>query len=265
MVRELGAKADPSRDRITVDGRTTVPERLKYIAYHKPVGVVSTMSDPEGRPCIGDITKRMKTHLFPVGRLDFDSSGLVLLTNDGTVAQRLSHPRYQVSKVYRVKVRGHPDEKALGRLRKGLRLGDGPTAPARVLVEGKLEKKTRLRVTIREGRQRQVRRMFEAIGHPVDKLSRISIGPVRLGALKIGSTRDLSTREVLALRKVVQMEGEGGFPPERVLAKSPVAKSPVAKPPKARSQVAKRPVKKRSSSARGSASASSRTRRRPHR
>lgn len=245
MIRELGAKADPARDRITVDGRTTVPERLRYVAYHKPVGVVSSMSDPEGRPCIGDVAKRMKAHLFPVGRLDFDSSGLVLLTNDGEVAQRLSHPKYQIAKVYRVKVRGHPDEKALGRLRKGMRLADGPTAPARVVVEGTLEKKTRLRVTIREGRQRQVRRMFDAIGHPVDKLSRVSIGPLRLGALRIGTTRDLTTREVLALRKAVQVDGGDSMPPARVEG------APV--------------VKKRSSEARGSASASSRTRRRPRR
>lgn len=245
MIRELGAKADPARDQITVDGRTTVPERLRYVAYHKPVGVVSTMSDPEGRPCIGDVTKRMRTHLFPVGRLDFDSSGLVILTNDGEVAQRLSHPRYQIPKLYRVKVRGHPEEKALGRLRKGIRLADGPTAPARIAVEGKLESKTRLRIMIREGRQRQVRRMFEAIGHPVDKLSRVEIGPVRLGALKIGSLRDLTTREVLALRKAVLVEGPEALPSERVEAE--------------------RPLRKRESSARNTPSASARTRRRPRR
>lgn len=246
VIRELGAKADPTRDSVTVDGRTTVPERLRYVAYHKPVGVVSSMSDPQGRPCIGDVTKRLKSHLFPVGRLDYDSSGLVLLTNDGEVAQRLSHPRFQVPKVYRVKVRGHMDEKALGRIRTGLRLADGLTAPARVMVEGKLENKMRLRVTIREGRQRQVRRMFEAVGHPVDKLSRASIGPVRLGALKIGSTRELTTREVLALRKVVQVEAGSEDSPAPDKETRPVKK-------------------KKGPAARGSASASSGTPRRPRR
>ena len=108
-----------------------------------------------------------RRHLFPVGRLDFDSSGLVLLTNDGELAQRLSHPRYQVAKVYRVKVRGHVDEQALGRLRRGIRLADGMTSPAEVRVEQLLENKTRLEIRLHEGRQRQVRRMFEAIGHPV--------------------------------------------------------------------------------------------------
>lgn len=252
VVRELGAKADPVRDRVTVDGRATVPERLRYVAYHKPVGVVSSMADPAGRPTIGDVTKKLKSHLFPVGRLDYDSSGLVLLTNDGAVAQRLSHPRYQVPKVYRVKVRGHPDEKALGRLRKGLRLADGPTSPARVSVEGKLEKKTRLRITIREGRQRQVRRMLEAVGHPVDKLSRITIGPIRLGSLAVGATRELTTREVLALRSAVRVGDPDGGPDEGAEGRAEAApKKPAVKP--------------RASRARGSASASARTRRRPRR
>lgn len=244
MIRELGAKADPSRDRITVDGKATAPERLRYLAYHKPVGVVSSMSDPEGRPSIGDVAKRLRCHLFPVGRLDFDSSGLVLLTNDGDVAQRLSHPRYEVPKVYRVKVRGHPEEKALARLRKGLRLPDGPTAPAKVMIESKLENKTRLRITLREGRQRQVRRMFEAIGHPVDKLSRVSIGPVRLGALRIGATRELKDREVLALRSAVRVSGA-------LEAEAAEAK--------------RASVKKRSSAPSGTRRASAGTRRRPRR
>ncbi|MBM4267967.1 MAG: rRNA pseudouridine synthase [Deltaproteobacteria bacterium] len=214
VIRELGAKADPVSDRITVDGRAAQPERLRYVAYHKPVGVVSTLSDPEGRPSIAQVTGRLRTHLFPVGRLDFDSSGLVLLTNDGEMAQRLAHPRYHVAKVYRVKVRGHPDEHALSRLRRGIRLADGQTAPAHVTVEGRLEHKARLRITIREGRRRQVRRMLEAVGHPVDRLSRVAIGPVRLGALPPGGMRDLTANEVRALRALVRGapptdEGEG--------------------------------------------------------
>jgi len=204
VVKELGTRADPIRDRITVDGRTARPTRLLYFAYHKPVGVVSTLSDPEGRPAIGDVVRGLRTHVFPVGRLDFESSGLVLLTNDGELAQQLSHPRFGIPKVYRVKVRGHLDDRAVARLRRGLRLEDGLTAPAEVVVEEELERKTRLTVTIHEGRQRQVRRMCEAVGHPVDRLSRVAIGPLRLGALKVGEARELRDGELHALRRAVR-------------------------------------------------------------
>jgi len=212
VISELGTKADPSKDRITVDGRAALPRKLHYVAYHKPVGVVSTMSDPEGRPAIGDVVRGLREHLFPVGRLDFESSGLVLLTNDGELAQKLTHPRFQVAKVYRVKVRGRPDESALSRLRSGVRLSDGPTQPVEVFVETALPSKTRLRMVLREGRQRQVRRMCEAVGHPVDKLSRVAIGPLKLGSLPIGETRELTPREVLALRHAVGA-GDGAAPP----------------------------------------------------
>jgi 23S rRNA pseudouridine2605 synthase len=203
VVQELGTKADPSKDRITVDGRAALPRKLHYVAYHKPVGVVSTMSDPEGRRAIGEVVRELKAHLFPVGRLDFESSGLVLLTNDGELAQQLTHPRFQIAKVYRVKVRGRPDEAALERLRRGVRLEDGMTAPAEVQVESLLPSKARLRMVLREGRQRQVRRMCSAVGYPVERLSRIAIGPLRLGALPMGETRELTPREVLALRHAV--------------------------------------------------------------
>jgi pseudouridine synthase len=207
VVKELGTRADPARDRITVDGRAARPTRLVYFAFHKPVGVVSTLSDPEGRPAIGDVIRGLRTHVFPVGRLDYESSGLVLLTNDGDLAQQLSHPRFGIPKVYRVKVRGHPDERAIARLRHGLRLDDGMTAPAEVVVEEELERKTRLTMTIREGRQRQVRRMCEAVGHPVDRLSRVAIGPLRLGALKAGEVRQLRETELEALRRAVRGRG----------------------------------------------------------
>jgi pseudouridine synthase len=213
VVEELGTRADPTRDRITVDGRAALPRKLHYVAYHKPVGVVSTMSDPEGRPAIGDVVRGLRDHLFPVGRLDYESSGLVLLTNDGELAQRLTHPRFQVPKVYRVKVRGRPDETALERLRRGVRLVDGMTAPADVQVEAVLPSKARLKMVLREGRQRQVRRMCEAVGHPVDRLSRVSIGPLRLGTLAIGATRELTAREVLALRHAVSGRPRAGARP----------------------------------------------------
>jgi pseudouridine synthase len=204
VVKELGTRADPARDRITVDGRPARPTRLRYFAYHKPVGVVSTLSDPEGRPAIGEVVRGLRTHVFPVGRLDFESSGLVLLTNDGELAQRLSHPRFGIPKVYRVKVRGHPDERAIARLRRGIRLEDGMTAPAEAVVERELDRKTRLVITIHEGRQRQVRRMCEAVGHPVDRLSRVAIGPLRLGSLKVGEVRELRDAELGALRRAIR-------------------------------------------------------------
>lgn len=205
-VRELGTKADPTRDRVTIDGRPVRPGRLRYLAFHKPVGMVCSMADPEGRPSIGDVVREMREHVFPVGRLDWESSGLVLLTNDGDLAQRLTHPRYGVEKVYRVKVRGLPDEDALARLRRGVRLADGPTAPAEVVVERRLDRKMRLRVTVREGRNRLVRRMFEAIGTPVDRLSREAIGSLRLGSLRSGEVRELADGEVLALRRATRLE-----------------------------------------------------------
>jgi pseudouridine synthase len=222
VIQELGTKADPSKDRITVDGRAALPRKLHYVAYHKPVGVVSTMSDPEGRPAIGNVVRGLREHLFPVGRLDFESSGLVLLTNDGELAQKLTHPRFQIAKVYRVKVRGRPDDAALGRLRQGVRLTDGTTRPAEVAVESVLPSKTRLCMVLREGRQRQVRRMCEAVGHPVDRLSRVAIGPLKLGALPIGETRELTPREVLALRHAVGAQ-VADAPPVPVLGRPRVA------------------------------------------
>jgi pseudouridine synthase len=231
IVSELGTKADPSKDKITVDGRTALPRKLSYVAYHKPAGVVSTMSDPEGRPAIGDVVRDLRARLFPVGRLDFESSGLVLLTNDGELAQQLTHPRFQIPKVYRVKVRGRPEESAIERLRRGVRLEDGMTAPAEVVVESVLPSKARLRIVLREGRQRQVRRMCEAVGHPVERLARVAIGPLRLGALPVGETRDLTPREVLALRHAVS--GRGSDEPSKPRAAHP-ARTPRPKPPLSR-------------------------------
>lgn len=213
VVSELGTRADPANDRITVDGRPVLQPEPKYFAYHKPTGVVSTMSDPEGRPSIGDVIRAAHRQLFPVGRLDFESSGLVLLTNDGDLAQRLTHPRYGVPKVYRVKVRGRPGERALARLARGVRLDDGRTLPADVLVEGELDRKTRLVITIHEGRHRQIRRMCEAVGYPVDRLSRVSIGPLKLGRLPAGHIRELTMLEAEALLRIVNQPAATKAPP----------------------------------------------------
>lgn len=199
-VTELGTRALPT-DRVVVDGRP-LPVRpdLVYLMLHKPVGVVTTLSDPEERETVAHFLPRRLGRVFPVGRLDVQSSGLLLLTNDGALAARITHPRYHVPRVYRVKVAGTPDEKALGRMRRGVRLEDGPTGPAEVVVERALPSKTWLRVTVHEGRNRLVRRLCEAIGHPAEKLQRIAIGPLDLGKLAPGTCRTLTHDELRRLR-----------------------------------------------------------------
>lgn len=206
-VTELGTRADPSRDRIAIDGRLLRPAQAAvYLALNKPTGVVTTLSDPEGRPTVRDLIGRVRERVFPVGRLDFHSAGLLLLTNDGELAQRLTHPRYGVRKTYRVKVKGRPDPEQLARLSQGVALEDGVSAPARVrIVEGG-ERKSWLEIVLAEGKNRQVRRMCEAVGLPVEKLSRIAFGPLKLGKLQVGAARPLTEREVRKLRRMVGLE-----------------------------------------------------------
>ncbi len=194
---------DPARDvdahsRVEVDGRLlTGPAPHVVYALHKPVGVLSTASDPHGRPTVLELLGEER-RLYPVGRLDADSSGLILLTNDGELAHRLTHPRYAVPKTYRVRVAGGPvEEGALRALRAGVELEDGPTAPAQVRRVGSGEDE--LELTIREGRNRQVRRMCEAVGHPVLTLQRIAFGPLRLDGLQPGAHRRLGEAELRKL------------------------------------------------------------------
>ncbi|MES1256716.1 MAG: pseudouridine synthase [Acidobacteriota bacterium] len=196
-IRELGTKADPTRDDIRVDGRRIkVGEQRRYLLLNKPRGYVSTRSDPEKRPTVLDLLKGIRDYVYPVGRLDFESEGLLLLTNDGELAARLTHPRHGVSRVYDAHVLGVPDDHDLSRLEKGLVIDGRKTEPADVTVTGP----SRLRVTIREGRNRQVRKMCDAIGHPVTQLTRIAIGPLRDPKLKTGYWRELSELEVKKLR-----------------------------------------------------------------
>lgn len=205
-VTRLGTTADPYRDRITVDGRlvdVTSTPRL-YFLVHKPVGVVSTLKDPQGRPTVRELLKGVRERVFPVGRLDYHSAGLLLLTNDGELAERLLHPRSQVPRTYHVKIAGHPTLHVLRTLRSGVRLPDGTvTAPARVRILRASERKTWLEMTLQEGRNREVRRMWEAVGYEVEKLIRVRFGPLVLADLPPGGYRPLQPAELRALKRAV--------------------------------------------------------------
>jgi 23S rRNA pseudouridine2605 synthase len=204
-ILELGAKAAMSDD-IRVDGRRiSQPAQLRYILLNKPVGVVTTRSDPERRPTVLTVLGGLADYVYPVGRLDYDSEGLLLLTNDGELAARLTHPRHEVPKVYQARVRGIPDERALSRLARGVVIEGRRTAPAQVRLlpaRSKQATEATVEVTLHEGRNRQVRRMFEAVGHRVHALRRVQFGPLRDSRLKPGMFRELTKAEITALRKV---------------------------------------------------------------
>lgn len=197
-VLELGTKADASLDDIRVDGRRIkIPERHIYLLVNKPRGYVTTRSDPQKRPTVIDLLKGITDYVYPVGRLDYDSEGLLILTNDGDLAAKLTHPRHGVPRVYEASVLGVPDEHDVRRLARGVTVDGQRTGPAEVTSIGP----SRLRITVREGRNRQVRKMCDAIGHPVTQLRRIAIGPVRDASLKLGAWRVLTTQEVQRLRR----------------------------------------------------------------
>jgi pseudouridine synthase len=210
VVRSLGNKVEPTRDRIVVDGKVIrLPETHRYLLVNKPAGVLTTVSDPHNRPTVIDLVKHYVTdadgnrqRLYPIGRLDLESEGLLLLTNDGQLANRVTHPSTGLEKEYRVRVRGALTDEKLERLRTGIVLDGKPTAPAVVEVERREGPDTALlRFVIHEGRKRQVRRMCEAVDLRVLRLIRVRIGPIELGALRPGQCRDLSEREVALLRR----------------------------------------------------------------
>ena len=207
VVRELGTKAVLGKDEIKVDGKAIEPETDKVVlALYKPRRCVTTLDDPQGRPTVADLVSDFPSRVYPVGRLDYDAEGLLLLTNDGELAHRLQHPRYKVDKVYLVKVRGHPPEEALALLQQGVKLEDGVTAPAELNVLEDEKKTTWISLTLREGRKHQVKRMCAAVGHPVLRLRRTKVGPIDLGSMRPGISRRLKAREVRALRRVVGLE-----------------------------------------------------------
>jgi 23S rRNA pseudouridine2605 synthase len=198
VVRQPGTRADPARDDIRVDGvRVKPPGQPVYILLNKPRGVVTTRRDPSGRPTVMDLVPGV-SGLFPVGRLDLTTEGLILLTNDGAFAERVSHPRYQVPRVYHAKVRGVPDTRALQRLRRGVRVGGELLAVDRVrLID--VDRHAWVEVILHHGKQHEVKRLLEAVGHPVTKLRRVAYGPVTLRGLQAGQFRALAAAEIEGL------------------------------------------------------------------
>jgi len=198
---ELGTKVDPLVDVVTVDGAVVnLDAGPIYLVLNKPSGFVTTMDDPQGRPTVRDLIPPIPG-LFPVGRLDRDTTGLLLFTTDGDLSHRLLHPRYHVSKTYRVVVDGQVTETELDRLRAGITLDDGPCRPALVKLLAATTERSTVEISISEGRKRQVKRMFGAISHPVLELERTSFGPLLLGGLERGQTRELARAEVDALNR----------------------------------------------------------------
>jgi 23S rRNA pseudouridine2605 synthase len=204
QIAELGAKADPVRDVIKVDGkRVQFESRRIYVALNKPMSVVTTNADEFGRKTVRDLIP-LEGHLYPVGRLDADSEGLVLLTNDGDLANALTHPRYEHEKEYRVLVEGEPSASTLKAWRNGVLLEGQMTAPAKVEVTGAGRGQTWVRVTMHEGRKRQIREVAGMLGHPVKYLQRVRIGPIRLLNLKPGEWRYLSASEIKLLQGLIE-------------------------------------------------------------
>ncbi len=206
-VAGLGDKVDAGRDAIKVDGKLVrEPPAPRYLLVNKPKGYVTTRSDPEGRPTVLDlIAPRHRGNLVPVGRLDFHTEGLIVLTNDGELAQRIAHPRYGCKKTYLVKVKGHPGREALDRIRRGMMLEGRRTAPATVAAAPRKGRRPATEnswwtVEIAEGRTRQIRELFFRVGHPVQRLERVAIGPVADPHLAVGSYRELTAEEIAALR-----------------------------------------------------------------
>ena len=201
VVKHLAFKADPRRDHIRVDGRPISKFESKvYLLLNKPRGCVTTLDDPLGRPTIRDFLHGEKKRVYPVGRLDFDSEGLLILTNDGELHHRLTHPRYGIPRTYLVKVRGIPDPGAMRRVRDGIVLEDGVTLPAKLHIVKRLKRNSWMRFIVYEGRNKLIKKMCDAISHPVIRLRRIRYGSLTLGGLKLGKYRYLTSKEVDELK-----------------------------------------------------------------
>lgn len=242
IVTELGTKVDPAKDHVKVDGKhLSQTQPFVYLLLNKPKNVMSTLDDPGGRTTVKDYLRGVSVRVFPVGRLDFDSEGLMLLTNNGDLSQALLHPRYHVPKTYLIKVKGILTEEEIRQLERGVKLEDGMTGPATVKKIKKAEMNSWLEITIGEGRKHQVRRMLESVGHPVIKLMRVKMGPLSLGDLASGEFRFLTDREANALRELVEQRREAvesGAPVDR--PKRPVRREGWARPIRTKKYVGKK-------------------------
>jgi 23S rRNA pseudouridine2605 synthase len=203
VVTELGTRVDLHHQEISVDGESLSRPKLVYFAVHKPAGVVSTARDPAGRPRVIDLLPPDAGRVFNVGRLDLESEGLILVTNDGELANQLTHPRHGVKKVYEVQVAGQPEPEVLAQLRKGVYLAEGFARAVNIRVKGRRKNSTILEMVLDEGRNREVRRLFARVGHKVQRLTRIAVGPLRLGEMPRGAVRRLTPEEVRKLRSLV--------------------------------------------------------------
>jgi 23S rRNA pseudouridine2605 synthase len=206
VMTELGTRVDPAQQAIRVDGVALHAARLEYFAVNKPPGVVCTNRDPSGRTRVIDLIGAQHARLFTIGRLDLHSEGLILVTNDGALANRLTHPRYGVRKTYRVVVAGTPTREVLAKLESGVHLAEGYARAERLEVRSRHKESTVLEMVLREGKNREVRRLLARVGHKVLRLTRIAVGPVRLGTLPIGAVRRLMPDEIKALKR----EGAAG-------------------------------------------------------
>lgn len=208
VVTELGTKVEPGRDKVSVDGKPIRSEKLVYVILNKPKGVVTSLSDPDGRKTVTDLLTDINERVYPVGRLDYNTEGLLLLTNDGALTYALTHPKHEITKTYVAKVKGQPTEEKLDLLRTGIKLEDGMTAPAKVdIIDIDREKGlAALEISIHEGRNRQVRRMCDAIGHPVRNLKRIKFAFLDLTGLRRGQYRHLYAAEIERLKSLANIE-----------------------------------------------------------
>lgn len=214
IVTEVATLVDPDQDRIEVEGARVRPEASVYVVFHKPKGVLCSLVDPHSRNTLSQWLAPRLGRIYPVGRLDRDSTGLVLLTNDGELANRLIHPRYKVSKIYLVEISDAFKPEDRKRLERGIHLEEGKTLPCQIDIISVGNKSSELRFELREGKKRQIRRMLEAIGYQVKKLHRISVGPVELGSLKEGKWRILGFKEILMLKRAI-----GLLPQVRIIEK----------------------------------------------
>jgi 23S rRNA pseudouridine2605 synthase len=207
VVTELGFKVDPEKDAVKVDGKRVLGERHVYVLIHKPKATLCTLDDPDGRPLVTDLVRGVGARLYPVGRLDYDTTGALLLTNDGELANMLMHPRHRFTKTYLAKVKGVPSEDRLEKLRRGVNIEGVRTAPAEARLVALKEKNSMVELVLREGRNRQVKRMFLEIGHPVLRLSRTAYAFLDLQGLEPGSWRHLMAEEVKRLQAAAARAG----------------------------------------------------------